>query len=161
MSLENYRTLGRSGLAVSPLALGTMTFGAAGWGAAESVSRTLFDTFVEAGGNFVDTADIYSGGQSEEMLGRFIAERKLRDRLVVATKSGFARGTGSPHGGGNGKKNIRQSLDASLKRLKTDHIDVYQVHRLDGVTPLEEVMAELESRTAQSGLAEKASRGKS
>lgn len=145
MSLENYRTLGRSGLAVSPLALGTMTFGAAGWGAAESISRPLFDTYVEAGGNFVDTADIYSGGQSEEMLGRFMAERKLRDRLVVATKSGFARGAGSPHSGGNGKKNIRQSLDASLKRLKTDYIDMYWMHVWDRTTPVEEVLETLSS----------------
>ena len=89
MDLTSYRTLGRSGLAVSPLALGTMTFGAGRWGSDEATSRAIFDTYVEAGGNFVDTADVYSGGRSEEMLGSFVAERGLRDRLVIATKAGF------------------------------------------------------------------------
>ncbi|MBC2774468.1 aldo/keto reductase [Rhizobium sp. AQ_MP] len=143
MSLTHYRTLGRSGLSVSPLALGTMTFGAAGWGAGEAMSRNLFDAYVDAGGNFIDTADIYSGGRSEEMLGRFMAESGLRDRLVIATKSGFARGNGNPHLGGNGRKNIRQSLEASLKRLQTDHVDMYWVHVWDRTTPVEEVLLTL------------------
>lgn len=143
MSLTHYRTLGRSGLSVSPLALGTMTFGAAGWGASEAISRSLFDVYVEAGGNFIDAADIYSGGRSEEMLGRFMVETKLRDRLVIATKSGFSRGNGNPHLGGNGRKNIRQSLDASLKRLQTDYVDMYWVHVWDRTTPVEEVLQTL------------------
>jgi aryl-alcohol dehydrogenase-like predicted oxidoreductase len=143
MNLTRYRTLGRSGLAVSPLALGTMTFGAAGWGAGEGVSRSLFDAYVEAGGNFIDTADIYSAGRSEEMLGRFMAESGMRDGLVIATKSGFARGAGGPHLGGNGRKNIRQSLDASLQRLKTDYIDMYWMHVWDRTTPVEEVLETL------------------
>lgn len=143
MNLTHYRTLGRSGLAVSPLALGTMTFGAAGWGAVEGVSRSLFNAYVEAGGNFIDTADIYSGGRSEEMLGHFMAERGLRDHLVVATKSGFARGSHGPHLGGNGRKNIRQSLDASLRRLKTDYVDMYWIHVWDRTTPVEDVLETL------------------
>ena len=88
MTLASYRTLGRSGLTVSPFALGTMTFGAGRWSSDEATSRAVFDAYVEAGGNFVDTADVYSGGRSEEMLGSFVAERALRDRLVIATKSG-------------------------------------------------------------------------
>src|SRR4051794_26023890 len=96
MTLTTYRTLGRTGLAVSPLALGTMTFGAGRWGADEATSRAIFDAYIEAGGNFADTADVYSGGQSEEMLGRFIAERGNRDRMVIATKSGFPRTEGTP-----------------------------------------------------------------
>ena len=92
MPLTDYRTLGRSGLAVSPLALGTMTFGTARWGSDEAASRAVFDAYVEAGGNFIDTADVYAGGQSEAMLGRFVADRSLRDQLVIATKSGFATG---------------------------------------------------------------------
>lgn len=143
MNLSHYRTLGRSGLAVSPLALGTMTFGAAGWGVGEGVSRTLFNAYVEAGGNFIDTADIYSGGRSEEMLGRFMAETASRDSLVIATKSGFARGAESPSQGGNGRKNIRQSLDASLKRLQTEYIDMYWMHVWDRTTPIEEVLETL------------------
>lgn len=143
MSLTHHRTLGRSGLSVSPLALGTMTFGTAGWGAGEAMSRNLFEAYVEAGGNFIDTADIYSGGRSEEMLGRFMAESGLRDRLVIATKSGFARGNGNPHLGGNGRKNIRQSLEASLKRLQTDYVDMYWVHVWDRTTPVEEVLLTL------------------
>lgn len=120
----NYRTLGRSGLAVSPLALGTMTFGAARWGSGEEDSRAVFNAYVDAGGNFVDTADVYSAGLGEEMLGRFIIERSLRDSIVLSTKSGFAAGQG-PHKGGNGSKHIHAALASSLKRLRTDYIDLY------------------------------------
>lgn len=121
MSLTDYRTLGRSGLSISPLALGTMTFGTSRWGSGEDGSRAVFNAYVDAGGNFVDTADVYSGGRSEEMLGAFIAERALRDSIVLATKSGFGAGKG-PHAGGNGAKHVYAALDASLKRLKTDYI---------------------------------------
>ena len=113
MPLTNYRTLGRSGLVVSPLALGTMTFGTARWGLDEAGSSAVFNAYVEAGGNFVDTADVYSGGRSEEMLGVFLAERKLRDQIVVATKAGFAVGRGV-HAGGNGAKHIRVALEGLL-----------------------------------------------
>jgi aryl-alcohol dehydrogenase-like predicted oxidoreductase len=139
MDLASYRAFGRSGLAVSPLALGTMTFGTARWGSGEAASRAVFDAYVEAGGNFVDTADVYSGGRSEEMVGAFIAERNLRDAIVVATKSGFGTGQG-PHKGGNGAKHVRQALDGSLKRLRTDFIDLYWTHVWDGVTPAEELL---------------------
>jgi aryl-alcohol dehydrogenase-like predicted oxidoreductase len=144
MSLSNYRTLGRSGLSVSPLALGTMTFGTARWGSGKGDSRAIFKAYVDAGGNLVDTADVYAAGRGEEMLGGFIAERGLRDSIVLATKSGFAAGAG-PHAGGNGAKHIQAALEGSLKRLRTDHIDLYWVHVWDSVTPAEEL---LETMTA-------------
>ena len=139
MKLTDYRTLGRSGLAVSPLALGTMTFGTARWGADETGSRAIFDAYVEAGGNFIDTADVYSGGKSEELLGRFLRDVGNRERIVLATKAGF--GTGDhPHAGGNGAKHIHDALNGSLRRLGTDHVDLYWLHVWDMVTPAEEVL---------------------
>lgn len=143
MSLTTYRTLGRSGLVVSPLALGTMTFGTPGWGSPDAVSEAIFNTYVDAGGNFVDTADVYSGGRSEELVGQYIADRKLRDQVVLATKFGFNAGKGNPHTGGNGRKNIYRALDGSLSRLKTDYIDLYWLHAWDAVTPVEEVLQTL------------------
>ncbi|MFZ6643349.1 aldo/keto reductase [Undibacterium sp. TC4M20W] len=139
MPLTDYRTLGRSGLVVSPFCLGTMTFGTARWGSGEEASRAVFNAYVEAGGNFIDTADVYSSGRSEEMLGRFIQEQSLRDRVVLATKSGFADGHG-PHAGGNGAKHIYAALERSLRRLRTDYIDMYWVHVWDSVTPAEELL---------------------
>ncbi len=139
MTLTNYRTLGKSGLVVSPLALGTMTFGTARWGSDDQTSRAVFDAYVDAGGNFVDTADVYSGGRSEELLGKFIVERGLRDRIVLATKAGFAAGRGV-HLGGNGAKHINAALDASLLRLRTTYVDLFLVHVWDGVTPAGELL---------------------
>ncbi|WP_018045110.1 aldo/keto reductase [Methylobacterium sp. 88A] len=139
MDLTHYRSLGRSGLAVSPLALGTMTFGTARWGLDEAGSRAVFDAYVERGGNFVDTADVYASGGSETMVGRFVAERGLRDRLVLATKSGFATGSG-PHAGGCGAKHVHAAIDGSLRRLGTDYIDLYWLHVWDGITPAEELL---------------------
>ena len=139
MPLTDYRTLGRSGLAVSPLALGTMTFGTARWGSGESGSREVFDAYLDAGGNFIDTANVYAGGRCEEMLGQFIAERAARDRVVIATKSGFATGDGAQMGG-NGRKHMHSALEASLKRLQTDHVDMLWVHVWDSVTPAEELL---------------------
>jgi aryl-alcohol dehydrogenase-like predicted oxidoreductase len=138
-SLNSYRTLGKSGLAVSPLALGTMTFGTSRWGSGDEVSREVFNAYVEAGGNFVDTADVYSSGRSEEMVGNFVTERGLRDNIVLSTKSGFAAGLG-PHAGGNGAKHVHAALNGSLKRLQTDFIDLYWVHVWDSVTPAEELL---------------------
>ncbi len=135
MILSDLRTLGRSGLPVSPLALGTMTFGNAGWGSPDDAAEAIFDGYIDAGGNFLDTADVYSGGRSEELVGRWIAARKLRDRVVVATKSGFS--------GGNGRKNLHRALDGSLRRLGTDFIDLYWVHVWDAVTPAEELLQSL------------------
>ncbi len=139
MSLTDYRTLGRSGLVVSPFALGTMTFGTARWGSGEDGSRAVFNAYVEAGGNFIDTADVYSSGRSEEMLGGFIADRGLRDRIVIATKAGFAAGQG-PHAGGNGAKHLHAALDGSLRRLRTHYVDLFWLHVWDSVTPAEELL---------------------
>ncbi len=139
MSLAEYRTLGRSGLVVSPLALGTMTFGVARWGIERPEADAVFNAYVDAGGNLIDTADVYAGGRGEEMLGAMIAERGLRAQLVVATKSGFSTGKG-PHAGGNGSKQIHAALDGSLRRLKSDFIDLYWVHVWDSVTPPEELL---------------------
>ncbi|WBV44851.1 aldo/keto reductase [Pseudoroseomonas cervicalis] len=139
MPLDTYRPLGRSGLLVSPLALGTMTFGTARWGADEAGSRAIFERYVEFGGNLVDTADVYAGGRSEEMVGRFVAEAGLRQRMVIATKSGFATGPGL-HQGGHGARHLHAAVEGSLRRLRTDVIDLYWVHVWDGVTPAEELL---------------------
>jgi aryl-alcohol dehydrogenase-like predicted oxidoreductase len=139
MNLQTYRPLGQSGLLVSPLALGTMTFGTARWGTDEAGSRAIFERYVELGGNLIDTADVYAGGRSEEMVGAFVAERGLRDRLVIATKSGFATGQGF-HQGGNGARHVQAAVERSLRRLRTDFIDLYWVHIWDGITPAEELL---------------------
>ncbi len=153
MSLTKFRTVGRSGLVVSPLALGTMTFGPGAWGADEATSRAIFDAYRAVGGNFIDTADIYSGGASEELVGRFIKDTAARDEIVLATKFAFngssspltanQAGGGNPNAGGAGAKNIHRALHASLKRLGTDYIDLYWMHIWDGVTPVEEVVQTL------------------
>ncbi len=139
MPLTRYRALGRSGLVVSPLALGTMTFGTARWGLDEPGSAAVFEAYVGLGGNFIDTADVYAGGRSEEMLGKFIAERKLRDQMVVATKAGFAAGQGV-HTGGNGAKHVYAALEGSLRRLRTEYVDLFWIHLWDSVTPAEELL---------------------
>lgn len=144
MRLNEYVTLGRSGLLVSPLCLGTMTFGTEwGWGAEEDISKSLFDRYIEAGGNFIDTADGYTGGKSEQLVGKFIAERSLRDRTVVATKFTFSAEPGNPNAGGNGRKNIYRALEGSLRRLNTDYVDLYWLHAWDMITPVEEVLSTL------------------
>ncbi len=141
MNLTDYVTLGRTGLRVSPLCLGAMTFGTEwGFGAEENISRDMFSRYIDAGGNFVDTADGYTMGHSEELVGKFINDRKLRDFVVLATKFTFNFGGGNPNGGGNGRKNIYRAVDASLQRLKQDYIDLYYLHAWDVVTPVEEVV---------------------
>ena len=143
-SLNEYVTLGRSGLRVSPLSLGTMTFGTEwGWGSEEDVARSVFNTYIDAGGNFVDTANVYTEGRSEELVGKFIAERELREQVVLATKFTFNPQPGNPNAGGNGRKNIYRSVDDSLRRLQTDYIDLYWLHAWDTVTPVEEVVSAL------------------
>jgi aryl-alcohol dehydrogenase-like predicted oxidoreductase len=143
-SLDSYVTLGRSGLRVSPLCLGTMTFGNEwGWGSEEEVARAVFDNYVEAGGNFIDTANVYTEGHSEELVGKFIFDRGLRERLVLATKFTFNPEPGNPNAGGNGRKNIYRAIEDSLRRLKTDYIDLYWLHAWDTVTPVEEVVSTL------------------
>jgi|HubBroStandDraft_6_1064221.scaffolds.fasta_scaffold00289_22 aryl-alcohol dehydrogenase-like predicted oxidoreductase len=141
MSLKQYVTLGRSGLRVSPLALGTMTFGTEwGWGSEPAVARQVFDRYVDQGGNFLDTADAYTNGRSEELVGQFIDERGLRERVVLATKFTFNADPSSPNAGGNGRKNIYRALEGSLRRLKTDYVDLYWMHVWDKITPVEEVI---------------------
>jgi len=128
-NLTEYVTLGRSGLRVSPVCLGTMTFGNDwGWGSEEEVARAVFDHYLDGGGNFIDTADAYTEGKSEELLGKFIKDRGLRDRVVLATKFTFNRELGNPNAGGNGRKNIYRAIEGSLKRLQTDYIDLYWLH---------------------------------
>lgn len=138
-----YKLLGKSGLRVSELCLGTMTFGEDwGWGASQDESRKVFDAFVEAGGNFIDTANGYTDGTSEKIVGEFIASE--RERFVVATKYSFPLQMndykGNPNGSGNHRKNLIQSLEGSLKRLNTDYIDLFWLHAWDFTTPVEEVM---------------------
>lgn len=153
MALTQYRALGRSGLVVSPLCLGTMTFGPGNWSVGEAGSRAIFDAYRDAGGNFVDTSDIYAGGLSEDFVGKFIKDTKSRDEIVLATKFGFNGSrsplaanqdrAGNPHAGGTGAKNIHRALEASLRRLGTDYIDLYWMHIWDGVTPAEEIVQTL------------------
>jgi aryl-alcohol dehydrogenase-like predicted oxidoreductase len=145
MNLNTYLTLGRSGLKISPLCLGTMTFGTEwGWGNDEADSKAIFDHYVDAGGNFIDTADGYTNGKSEELVGKFIRERNLRHKIALATKFTLGTEQGNPNAGGNGRKNIYRALEASLKRLGTDFVDLYWLHCWDQVTPVEEVVGTLD-----------------
>jgi aryl-alcohol dehydrogenase-like predicted oxidoreductase len=144
--LNEYRLLGRTGLRISPLSLGAMTFG---WGADKETSRQIFQTYLDAGGNFIDTADAYGNGTSEEWVGDFIQETKSRDQIVLATKFTLNMQSGNPNAGGNGRKNIYRAVDASLKRLKTDYLDLYWMHAWDQVTPAEEVMSTLNDLVRQ------------
>jgi aryl-alcohol dehydrogenase-like predicted oxidoreductase len=144
-ALNSYFTLGRSGLRVSRLALGTMTFGTEwGWGADKDTARQLVNTYLDAGGNFFDTADMYTHGTSETWLGEFIAEAGAREKAVISTKFSYNAQPGNPNAGGNGRKNILRALEASLKRLGTDYIDLYILHTWDRVTPAEEVVRTLD-----------------
>lgn len=138
-----YKLLGTSGLRVSELCLGTMSFGDAwGFGADEKEAHRILDAFAEAGGNFIDTANKYHEGQSEEILGSFLGPD--RDRFVVATKYTLAMRPGDPNAAGNSRKNLRASVEASLRRLRTDHLDLLWVHAWDYATPVEEVMRGLD-----------------
>jgi aryl-alcohol dehydrogenase-like predicted oxidoreductase len=140
-----YTLLGRSGLRVSELCLGTMTFGDDwGWGAPLDTSRRIFDLYADAGGNFIDTANKYTNGSSETFLGELLAGR--RDEFVIGTKYTLQTRAGDPNTAGNHRKNLVQSLDASLKRLRTDHVDVYWVHARDTWTPVDEVMRALDDQ---------------
>ena len=133
----HYRTLGNSGAVVSTYALGTMTFGAE---ADQEMAHSLLDTYVEAGGTFVDTADVYSSGVSEEMIGTWLAAHPTeREQIVLATKGRFPMGSG-PNDRGTSRRHLIRALDDSLRRLGTDHVDLYQLHAWDPVTPLEETL---------------------
>lgn len=138
-----YKLLGKSGLRVSELALGTMTFGEEwGWGSNKEESKKVFDTYANAGGNFIDTANRYTEGTSEKFVGEFIAAD--RDHFVVATKYTLYMRKDDPNFSGNHRKNMIRSLDESLKRLKTDFIDLYWVHAWDYTTPEEEILRALD-----------------
>src|SRR4051794_14002529 len=142
----DHRTLGRSGCSVSGLCLGTMTFGAE---TDEAGAHEQLDVFVGAGGTLVDTADVYSAGAAEEIIGRWLAARPadVRDRVVLATKGRFAMGD-EPNSLGNSRRHLRRALDASLRRLAVDHVDLYQLHAWDPVTPLEESLRFLDDAVA-------------
>ncbi|MEQ9423640.1 MAG: aldo/keto reductase [Cyclobacteriaceae bacterium] len=138
-----YKLLGRSGLRVSEICLGTMTFGEDwGWGAGKEESRKIFEDYLDAGGNFIDTANRYTEGTSEKYVGEFIAES--RESLVVATKYSLYNQREDPNAGGNHRKNLVQSVEASLKRLNTDYIDLLWLHAWDSTTPVDEVMRGLD-----------------
>jgi len=139
LSLDNYRLLGRSGLRVSPLALGTMTFGTEwGWGADQEEARRIFEAYVERGGNFIDTANLYTNGTSEQFVGTFAAGK--RDRLVIATKYTLPTRSGDANSGGNHRKSMVRSVEMSLQRLMTDYIDLLFLHAWDGTTPVDEIL---------------------
>jgi len=138
-SLDHYRLLGRSGLRVSPFALGTMTFGPDwGWGSEQGEARAIFDLYLERGGNFIDTASMYTNGTSERMIGEFAKDR--RDRLVIATKYTMTSDPSDPNAGGNHRKSMMRSVEGSLERLQTDYIDLLYLHTWEFTTPLEEVL---------------------
>ncbi|HUU47136.1 MAG TPA: aldo/keto reductase, partial [Acidobacteriota bacterium] len=138
-----YKLLGHSGLRVAEISLGTMTFGEDwGWGADPAECRRQLDVYVDRGGNFIDTANRYTNGTSEKIVGNLIADR--RERFVVATKYTLSMDPDDPNASGNHRKNMVQSLEASLKRLKTDYIDLYWLHAWDFMTPVDEVMRALD-----------------
>ncbi|OZI43126.1 aldo/keto reductase [Bordetella genomosp. 4] len=142
-ALDQYRLLGRSGMRVSPLALGTMTFGADwGWGADDEQARRIFDIYVDSGGNFIDTSVNYTNGTSERILGQLLKGR--RDRIVVSTKFTMARDPSDPNSGGNHRMNLVRSVEASLRQLDTDRIELLHLHAWDFTTSADEVMRALD-----------------
>jgi aryl-alcohol dehydrogenase-like predicted oxidoreductase len=143
-----YRLLGNSGLRVSEAALGTMTFGDEwGWGSPKAEAQRVYETYRDAGGNFIDTANFYTGGTSEKFVGEFIEGH--RESVVLATKYSNAAPGNDPNAAGNHRKSMVQALEASLKRLQTDYIDLYWVHIWDGITPVAEVMRGLDDLVRQ------------
>jgi aryl-alcohol dehydrogenase-like predicted oxidoreductase len=128
--LDDYRLLGGSGLRVSPLALGTMTFAVEGWGSSDEDAARMIDIYVDRGGNFIDTANFYGGmGGSETLLGRLV--RGKRERLVISTKYSLTARPGDPNASGNHRKNMVRSVEESLRRLGTDYIDLFYLHMWD------------------------------
>lgn len=148
--LDHYRRLGHSGLLVSPLSLGTMTFGEGAnpnWGSDKAESLRILDRYLELGGNFLDTANRYTGGTSETFLGEFLEGR--RQRVVLATKYTISGSPGVANSGGNARKTMMEAVSDSLRRLRTDYIDLYWVHAWDGRTPIDEVMRGLDDLVRQ------------
>ena len=150
MSLDHYITLGRSGLRVSPLCLGAMTFGEdLGWGTSVQDSTAIIDDYLERGGNFIDTANVYTHGHSEKIIGDHLTkDRSRRDRVVLATKFFGGMFPGDPNRGGANRMAIITSLENSLRRLQTDYIDLYWMHAWDETTPIEETMRTLDDLVA-------------
>ena len=146
MTLDHYVTLGRSGLRVSPFTLGTMTFGQEGGsGSSPAVSVDILARYLDLGGNSVDTANIYANGHAEKIIGDYLADRTaLRDRVVLGTKFFGNLHVGDPNGGGCGRKAVLSQLEASLRRLRTDYVDVYWIHNWDTATPIEETLRTLD-----------------
>jgi aryl-alcohol dehydrogenase-like predicted oxidoreductase len=148
MSLDHYVTLGRSGLRVSPFCLGAMTFGKewGAWGSEPAEAKRILDHYLERGGNFIDTANGYTKGHSEAIIGEHLGhDRKKRDRVVIATKFTTNLFLGDPNGGGANRKAILAQCEESLRRLQTDYIDLYWLHAWDKTTPIEETMRALET----------------
>ena len=149
MALTDYVTLGRSGLRVSPFCLGAMTFGEDwGWGSSAAESEAIASRFLERGGNFIDTANVYTKGHSEKIIGDVIGRTARRDRVVIATKFFGNLYPGDPNGGGAGRKTIVSSCEQSLRRLQTDYIDLYWMHCWDRFTPIEETLRALDDLVA-------------
>lgn len=148
MSLDSYLTLGHSGLRVSPFTLGTMTFGDDwGWGATAEESGRILASYLDRGGNSIDTANLYTNGHAEKIIGDYFADRSsLRDRIVLATKFFGNMYENDPNGGGPSRKAIVQQLEHSLRRLRTDYIDIYWLHNFDSRTPVEETLRALEDQ---------------
>jgi aryl-alcohol dehydrogenase-like predicted oxidoreductase len=146
MALNDYVTLGRSGLRVSPFCLGAMTFGEDwGWGSSVADSERIIGRFLERGGNFIDTANVYTKGHSEKIIGDFVGKDPARrDRVVIATKFFGNLYNGDPNGGGAGRKSIAAACEQSLRRLQTDYIDLYWMHSWDKFTPIDETMRTLD-----------------
>ncbi len=144
-----YKLLGRSGLKVSELCLGTMGFGTeAGWGADKETSFSILDAYANAGGNFLDTANIYKLGTSEKIIGEFVSNRD-RDFFTIATKYSLLDNKTNPNASGNNRKNMMRSVEASLKRLQTDFIDVFYLHIWDDLTPIDEILRGLDDLVRQ------------
>ena len=144
----NYRLLGRSGLRVSEISLGTMTFGEEwGWGSGKEEARKIYDAYREAGGNFIDTANLYTMGTSEQFVGEFVHGH--RDEVVIATKYTNALPGNNANAAGNHRKSMMQSVEASLKRLGTNYIDLYWLHIWDSLTPVDEVMRAFDDLVSQ------------
>ena len=146
MPLDSYITLGRSGLRVSPFCLGAMTFGEEfGFGSSVADSQRIIDRFIERGGNFIDTANMYNRGHSEKIIGDHIGRHpSRRDRAVLATKFFGNLFASDPNGGGAGRKSLVNACEHSLRRLQTDYIDLYWMHCWDRNTPIEETMRALD-----------------
>ncbi len=141
LQLDDYRLLGRSGLRVSPLALGTMTFrvGGGSWGSSDEEAKQMVDMYTDRGGNFIDTADFYGQmGQSEALLGELVSDR--RHRMVISTKYSLTTEPGNPNAAGNHRKNMVRSVEDSLKRMGTDYIDLLYLHMWDFRTPVDEIL---------------------